>query len=132
MNRLFLLKVFKTFAKISFEGNEIMRVIVKKPNQESQVLNIELTLKEIQKIVEGYFEEIHIGYNLIVLENEEGILLELEDNLIIKDTIIKGTIIVVKDGGTEFAGLNDEEIAYVNAYIANGVEKMNKIKNKRA
>lgn len=77
-----------------------VRCIIKRPDEKyGHVTNISTSLKNIQNIVEGYFESIPCGAKSVILCNEEGKLIGLEKNFRYgigypKD-IICGTVIVI-------------------------------------
>lgn len=55
-------------------------VLVKEPDNEPVVVDIELDLKNQQKIVEGYIEVTAVNQDIILVLNEEGKLLNLPYN----------------------------------------------------
>lgn len=57
-----------------------MKIIVKKPHDKFCIEEIENDVKEIQKVIGGYFECVPYGNNLIVMD-EEGKLKNYEPNI---------------------------------------------------
>lgn len=92
-----------------------MKIAVIPPNEKVQVREIEGTLEEMQEIVGGYIETVLFEElpGLLIVCNEEGKLLGLEDNFYNFNDIICGTAFVCKTEGEEFVGLTDEELKQV-------------------
>ena len=57
-----------------------MRVIIKEPNDDARIEEIEVTLEELQQIVGGYIEIIPFTFDSIIICNEEGRLRNLPFN----------------------------------------------------
>lgn len=88
---------------------EKIRAIVKRPDEKyGHVTNISNTLKNFQRTVEGPIETISIGKDVVVICNEEGKLLGLEENMKIRwrkallPEIIVGTVVIVGVDGEDF------------------------------
>lgn len=92
-----------------------MIVVLKKPNELFELLDIKNDLKTIQNFVGGYIEEIHLENKLIALVDEDGDFKNLKDNIKIFDTVIRGNVLFVKESEDEmdFEGLNSEDILNV-------------------
>lgn len=86
------------------------KVIIKRPDEKAgHVTSISMTLKNLQKIVEGRIEVLTIGKDpkVVMICNEEGKLLDLPKSFRIgkrrvSDTI-RGTVIICGVDGDDFA-----------------------------
>lgn len=88
---------------------EKIKIVVKKPMQQPEILEVENTLEEKQRIVGGYIEYVPFGeYDMFL--NEEGKLERLKPNLKFSNDVVVGTIYISKanDEG-EAVSLSDEE-----------------------
>ena len=91
---------------------EKIKVIIKRPDEEfGHVTNISPSLKNLQKTVEGYIEQVGIGGSTVLICNEEGKIRNLERNFIIGfkgfvTDIICGTAIIA---GVDGEGLLDQK-----------------------
>lgn len=87
-----------------------MRVVVTRPQQVPEVVEIENDLSAMQDVVGGYIECVHMG-DLDIWVNEEGRLIGLPFNRFVGGVPLVGTIIVsgsTKDGAT--VGLSDKQV----------------------
>lgn len=84
-------------------GEEI-KVIIKYPGEVTgHYEKVENSLEALQDAVSGYIETVRIGEDALLIVNEEGKLLGLEQNFTIKDfDTIAGTAIVVGTDGEDF------------------------------
>ena len=91
-----------------------IKVIIKRPDEKAgHVANISMTLKNLQKIVEGRIEVLTIGKDpkVVMICNEEGKLRKLERNFRMGGDIffdlIRGTVIIVgvSEDGEDFADI---------------------------
>lgn len=100
---------------------EKIRVLVVEPNKEPRVEFIENTLEAKQAIVGGYIEMLRPfvhNDDVVIICNEEGKLLGLEKNKVVRlpdgtlFDIIVGTAILVRApiDSDDFASLTDEQI----------------------
>ena len=80
-------------------------VLIKEPGGKPRHVNIENTLKNLQRTVGGYIETVSLtssfGKHLVIICNEEGKLLGLEPNVMLFGELFVGTIII--------AGVKDDE-----------------------
>ena len=88
-----------------------VKVIVKRPDEEyGHVTNISMSLKNLQKTVEGYIETVSVGENAVCICNEEGKILKLQPNFwmgmdaLCKD-LIRGTVVIVGVDGEDFVDI---------------------------
>lgn len=120
-----------------------IKVIVKRPYKELEIVEIENNLTSLKEIVDGYIECVPFpridGVDLIV--NEEGKLKRLDGNFYLphyNDCIVGNAIIASYNKDGEFTSLNDNQIKKVTEYINNYnletgqdiYEDLNVIKNK--
>ena len=89
-----------------------MIAIVIKPFNDLQVVEIENELSVFQKLVDGYVEPIYKG-DYIFLVNEEGLIMNLPQNIL----GLVGNVVIVRNGGSEFEGLTDNDIKYIKELI---------------
>lgn len=86
-------------------SGEKIRVIRKKPGRDPEVIQIDNTLKALQKEVEGYIETVTIATDAVIVCNEEGLLIGLPPNCDFGNHSFVGTILVVGADGEEFADI---------------------------
>ena len=83
-----------------------MKVIIKEPGFPPHLEEIENTLEELQRIVDGYIETVTIIRNqIIVICNEEGRLNGLEPNCAVCGMDFVGPVIICSADGDEFTDL---------------------------
>ena len=81
-----------------------VRCIIKRPDEQyGHVTNISISLKNLQRIVEGPIEVVPCGASAVIICNEEGKLRGLEPNFRIgkppfQDVIVGEAIIIGVDG----------------------------------
>jgi Domain of unknown function (DUF3846) len=88
-----------------------IRVIIYAPGQHARVEEVEDTLQNWQKIVEGYIEMIRLPKGLTLICNEEGKLKNLQPNRRVGGHHIVGTFFLVRvDSDGNFDSVTDEDI----------------------
>jgi len=89
-----------------------MKVVVVKPGQSPEVVEIANTLQALQGAVGGYIETVSLPNGLILICNEEGKLLNLPANRKLGYDYIAGDFLVTagNDEG-DFVSLSDAQIA---------------------
>ena len=88
-----------------------MKVIVKRPNQKSEVIEISNELEKLQQLVGGYIETIPYKNNIIILLDEEGRLKDSEDNIVVsKYGMLVGNIVFIGTEGEDFTSLTEAQI----------------------
>lgn len=90
--------------------NEKIRVIRKRPGEDAEIVEIENTLKSLQREVGGYIETLTLFEDATFLVNEEGKLLGLEPNFFVLSELLVGTVLLVGIAGEDFCSLSDEQI----------------------
>lgn len=91
-----------------------MRVVVKRPFESPEIVNIENTLEAYQSIVEGYIETVSLGPDLMMICNEEGKLNNLTINFILDHDPIVGTVFFTNYNEEDLTDISD---ANINAII---------------
>lgn len=82
------------------------KVIIKWPDEKAgHVTNISMTLKNLQKIVEGHIEALTISKDpkVVMICNVDGKLLDLPKSFRIGFDTIRGTVIICGVDGDDFA-----------------------------
>ena len=88
-----------------------MKVIVKRPNEKLEAIEVGNELEKLQQLVGGYIETIPYKDNIIVLLDEEGRLKDSEDNIIVpKYGMLVGNIIFIGTEGEDFTSLTEDQI----------------------
>lgn len=89
----------------------MITIVVKEPHKMAYSKDVEDDLKEYQKILGGYLEFIGFDERQVLLCNELGKLIGLEDNLLVPGDTIVGNVIIVGTDGEEFRSLTSEEVS---------------------
>ena len=99
--------------------SKMITVVLVEPNEKAKVTEIENTLENLQKIVGGYIECVYpFEDNVGLICNEEGKLIGLEPNRVLRDDngkavdIIFGTFIITGLTEDDFGSLTDEQAEY--------------------
>lgn len=87
----------------------MIKVIVKHPGHPAFSCLVQNTLEAFQKLVGGYIETFTIETDLVIICNEEGKLMGLDENVQICGETFVGTIVV--------AGVKDDEFDSVDPRI---------------
>lgn len=90
-----------------------MKIVVKKVNQNPQVMYINGDLKEMQDIVGGYIEAFHVVNDILCVCNEEGKITGLPVNFNFGKDYICGDVFFVAEGDEDFKSLNDMQISII-------------------
>ena len=86
----------------------IETIVILEPRKKPEVRQLqELTLKVMQKIVEGNIQVVDCGHNILMVCNEEGKLENKEPNFILGDDVIAGITFFCKSKGSEMVGLTE-------------------------
>ena len=75
-----------------------MKIIMKKPGEKPEVIEIENKLSALQEAVGGHIEVLPIAEDICVICNEEGKLLGLPRNIVLCGDALVGTILIVGVG----------------------------------
>lgn len=79
-----------------------MKAIYKLPGKDPEVIEAGNDLATLQKLVGGYIETVTIASDTCIICNEEGRLLELQNNIIAFGRTIVGPILIVGVDGDQF------------------------------
>ena len=79
-----------------------MKAIRKKPGCAPEIIEVENTLKALQREASGYIETVTIASDAVIICNEEGRLHGLPYNCCVFGTSFVGTVLVVGTKGEEF------------------------------
>lgn len=89
----------------------IIRTLLVEPEKQPVETFINATLTGMQELVQGYIEAVRISKETTLICNEEGKLIGLPPNRMLRDDIIAGTFFLVGAGGDgETISVCDEEI----------------------
>lgn len=90
---------------------EKIKILYKEPGKLCEVIEIENTLEEKQRLVGGLIEIINFD-DLLLICNEEGKLMNLEPNLVFEFDYIAGNCLLIGDDfeNSDFRSLTDYEI----------------------
>ena len=91
--------------------NKKIRILYKEVGKEPQIMFIENTLEEKQKLVGGLIEVVPYE-DVLIICNEEGKILNMPPNLVFEYDYIAGNCFVIGDDykNADFKSLTDEEI----------------------
>ena len=77
-----------------------INVIIVEPNKEPVIKEIDNTLDELQKIVDGYIEIVNLEDDVDLICNDEGKIRDLPFNRVVNNDVIAGTFIIA---GVDYA-----------------------------
>ena len=86
-----------------------MKAIRKKPGCAPEIIEVENTLKALQREVSGYIETVTIASDSVIICNEEGRILGLPDNCRVCGVDFVGTVIIVGTKGDEFCDVPEAD-----------------------
>jgi len=101
-----------------------MKVLLKRPNEKFEEIEIENTLKAMQSLVNGYIECIptDISDKLFMVVNEEGKLYDLEPNFYYYTDIIVGNAVFVRvDNNGNWKSISNKQIDEIKKYFGNNI-----------
>lgn len=103
----------------------VIKILVKRVKEKPEVVKVENALSPLQDLVKGYLETVQLNRDIIMVVNEEGKLLDLENNFHvisqqrILDTVV-GNAFFVSSEGAEFTSLSDKQIETIQKALSNG------------
>ena len=86
-----------------------MKAIRKKPGCAPEIIEVENTLKALQREVSGYIETVTIASDAVIICNEEGRILGLPDNCRVCGVDFVGTVLIVGTQGDEFCDVPEAD-----------------------
>lgn len=86
-----------------------MKIIRKRPGAAAEVIRVENTLEALQQEVQGCIEAVTLDKDSVLLCNEEGFLMGLENQQFL-GTTFAGTVLIVGTAGEEFADVPEKMI----------------------
>ena len=86
-----------------------MKAIRKKPGYAPEIIEVENTLKALQREVSGYIETVTIASDAVIICNEEGRILGLPDNCRVCGVDFVGTVLIVGTKGDEFCDVPEAD-----------------------
>lgn len=81
---------------------EYINVLMKLPGKYPRRVLLKNDLKTLQDIVGGYIEVVKIAYNIAIVCNEEGRLMNLQKNVVVNGRVYVGPILIVGVDGEDF------------------------------
>ena len=97
-----------------------MKAILKQPGQRPAVVELENTLKALQRAVGWYIETVRITSDACLICNEEGRLMGLEPNPVMGISLV-GPVLCVGVNGDAFCSLTDESAEFLLRQMGGGV-----------
>lgn len=102
---------------------EKINIIVLEPGKNPRYETIENTLREFQRIVDGYIEVTRLSSNRVIVSNEEGMMLCLRPNRTVDDLRTMripinfcGTIVMARTNGDRFVSVNVSDVDWINSH----------------
>lgn len=86
-----------------------MKAIRKKPGCAPEIIEVENTLKALQREVSGYIETVTIASDAVIICNKEGRILGLPDNCRVCGVDFVGTVLIVGTKGDEFCDVPEAD-----------------------
>ena len=86
-----------------------MKAIRKKPGCAPEIIEVENTLRALQREVSGYIETVTIASDAVIICNEEGRILGLPDNCRVCGVDFVGTVLIVGTKGDEFCDVPEAD-----------------------
>lgn len=90
-----------------------MKAVYKEPGKAARIVEIEDSLRALQKAVGGYIEAVTLFADVAILCNEEGRLQGLPDNCTVLGVNFVGPILAVGVDGCEMCSLSDEAARFM-------------------
>ena len=76
---------------------DMIKAVIQRPGQISQIITIPNTLEALQQLVGGYIETLTLPDGFVIICNEEGRYLGLQPNVNTYAGVIVGNIIITKE-----------------------------------
>ena len=95
--------------------DKTIKVIVKEPNKQAELIEIPDTLEKLQEIVGGYIQMIQFDRESALICDEEGKLKGYEVNFPLWNDVIVGTCVIAGVDGEDLADVPEQTIRTLNA-----------------
>ena len=96
---------------------DMIKAVIQRPGQISQIITIPNTLEALQQLVGGYIETLTLPDGFVIICNEEGRYLGLQPNVNTYAGVIVGNIIITKAEGEDFASLTPEQLQSARGWL---------------
>ena len=105
--------------KITVEGGEYMRIVLKNPQQLPNVIEIDNTLHTLQQMLGGYIEIVRLPTNsqIAIVVNDSGKLIGLSPNVEYGGDILVGPVIFAGVDGEDLVSVTDVQVQLVYDYL---------------
>lgn len=97
-----------------------IRAVVKLPDMEPAVVEIENSLDSLQKLVGGYIETVTFAEDCVAICNEEGRLMGLAHNTKFLGVDFVGPVVLVATDGEDFTGLTEDRAVMLIKALSKG------------
>jgi len=94
-----------------------MKVLLKKPNEQIQELDIATTYGTLNDIIGGNIETIRLKHGIVILINENGKSLKMPHNFYFNDDYITGTALFAKEFKNHLAPLTNRDIKWITKWL---------------
>ncbi len=105
--------------KITIEGGEYMRIVLKNPQQLPNEIEIDNTLHTLQQMLGGYIEIVRLPTNsdIAIIVNDSGKLIGLPPNLEYEGDILVGPVIFTGVDGEDLVSVTDVQVRQIYDYL---------------
>ena len=108
----------KTFTVKSIARKaEKIKIVIQRPGEISQIIEIPNTLKAFQEVVGGCIEVINLGKGLIGVIDEDGRIKDKKANIDYYGNDIRGTVVITAADGESLRSLTTSEIQSARTYL---------------
>ena len=100
-----------------------IRVIIKKPYEKAEIVNMDNSLDEFKKIIRCRTAEFCIfpqGKNIVMIIDDDGKYMQPDGNFVVpefKDIIVGPCVFVATDENGETIGINDKQEKTITKYL---------------
>lgn len=93
--------------------DDLIRALYVEPGKSPIVVDVQNELRSLQHAVQGLIELVSLDRETLLICNEEGKLHGMQGNRRLENgTVIAGPFLIVRDGGSDFASLTDQQTEY--------------------
>ena len=94
-----------------------MKVLLKKPNEQIQELDIATTYGALNDIIGGNIETIRLEHGIVLLVNEDGKSKGLSHNFYMNDDYIVGTAVFTKEHNGHLIPITTRNIVWIEKWL---------------